>query len=123
MSGFRCRIGTFRCVYGVAFFVFIADRRDGLYDLDLAVTAHARTSRDEFTDDDVFFEAQERVDLAFDSGIGQDTSRFLKDAADRKESVASAALVIPRSIGLPIAGLPPLLSMRLFISSKMLTSI
>ena len=86
MSGFRCRIGTFRCFYGVAFFVFIADRRDGLYDLDLAVTAHTRTSRDEFTDDDVFFEAQERVDLAFDSGIGQDTGRFL-EGCSRQEGI------------------------------------
>ena len=86
MSGFRCRIGTFRCVYGVTFFVFIADRRNGLYDLDLAVAAHARTSRDEFTDDDVFFEAQERVDLAFDSRIGQDTGRFL-EGCSRQEGV------------------------------------
>ena len=52
MSGFRCRIGTFRCVYGVAFFVFIADRRNGLYDLDLAVA--------EF--------AERELDLAYDVG-------------------------------------------------------
>ena len=51
----------------------------------------------QLTDDDVLLQTGQRVDLALDGRFGQDTGGLLKDAADRKESLASAALVMPSS--------------------------
>ena len=45
-----------------------------------------------------------------------------KDAADKKESVAKAAFVIPNNVRLPVAVSRPLRVRRRFSSSKVLTS-
>ena len=57
VAGFRCFYSTFRGIYGIAVFIFIADGGDGLYYFYFTVTAHAGPCRDEFTDNDVFFKA------------------------------------------------------------------
>ena len=45
---------------------------------ELAVAGHAGAGGDEFADDDVFLEAQERIFLAFDSGFGKYSGGFLE---------------------------------------------
>jgi hypothetical protein len=44
-----------------------------LRELDVAVVLHARSGRDEATDDDVFLEAAQAVDRAVDAGFGEYT--------------------------------------------------
>ena len=77
MSGFWCRI--FRLdVNGIAIFIFIFNGRDRLNDFHFAVAAHAGTGRNQLADDDVFLEAEKRIDLALDGCIGKDAGRFLE---------------------------------------------
>ena len=71
--------------------------------LKIPVCHQAGTCGDQLTDDDVLLQADQVVNLALDSGISQDLGGFLEDAADRKESVAREALVIPISTALPVA--------------------
>ena len=53
---------------------FLGDRLN-LY---FAVALHACAGRQQFTDDDVFFQADQRIGLALDCGIGQNTRGFLE---------------------------------------------
>ena len=46
--------------------------------LDLTVLGHARPSRDQLADDHVLFQAEQRIVLAFDSGLGEDARRLLE---------------------------------------------
>ena len=55
-------------------------------DIQLAVAGHAGTGRDEFADDDIFLEAEERIFLAFDRCFGEDTGGFL-EGSGREEGV------------------------------------
>jgi hypothetical protein len=47
------------------------------FDDDVAVARHPR-GRDQFADDDVFLEAEQRIVLALDRGVGEDARRLLK---------------------------------------------
>ena len=50
----------------------------GGIDAEVPVTHHARTSRDEFADDDVLLEAIERVAAAIDGSLGEYASGLLE---------------------------------------------
>ncbi len=60
----------------------------------LAVLGQTGTGGNQLADDDVLLQAQQVVHLAADGGLGVVS---WKEAADRKESVAREALVIPSS--------------------------
>jgi hypothetical protein len=66
-------------------------------------TASARRCRDQLPDDDVLLQPEQPVDLAFDRGVGRTFVVSWKDAAERKDSVASDAFVIPRISGSEVA--------------------
>ena len=55
----------------------------------------AGSRRNKVPDDNIFLEPLERIQISLDSGPRKDLSGLLNDAALRKLSVASAALVIP----------------------------
>lgn len=50
-------------------------------ELDIAVFRHARTCGDQLTNDDVFLKTKERIDFAFDGGVGQVSRRFLEGSS------------------------------------------
>ena len=50
-------------------------------ELDIAVFRHARTCGDQLTNDDVFLKTKERIDFAFDGGVGQVSRRLLEGSS------------------------------------------
>ncbi len=72
--------------------------------LKVAVARQAGAGGDELADDDVLLQAHQVVHLALDGGLGQTFVVSWKEAADRKESVASDALVMPMSMWVAGAG-------------------
>ena len=66
--------------------------------LEISVHLQAGAGGDELADDDVFLQAHQMIHLALDGGVGEDLGGLLKEAADRKLSVAREALVMPMSI-------------------------
>ena len=66
-------------------------------DFQLAVTGHACTGRNQLADDDVFLQTEEWIFLALIAASVRTRVVSWKDAAERKESVARAAFVVPRS--------------------------
>ena len=66
----------------------------------LQVLTHLRetgTCGDELTDDDVLLQTGQRIDLALGGGFVSTRVVSWKEAADRKDSFARAALVMPSS--------------------------
>ena len=85
-------------------------------DIQLAVTGHAGTSRDEFADDDIFLEAEERIFLAFDRCFGEDTGGFLEGSGGEEGVGRKSCLGVPRSRFSPTALSLPSSSRRWFIA-------
>ena len=75
------------------------------------------------THDDVFLEAAQVIHLARVAASVRTRVVSWKDAALRKLSVSSEALVMPSSTGCASAGLPPIFSTRWFSSSNSILSI
>jgi hypothetical protein len=59
----------------------------------------ARPGRDQATDDDVFLQALQRVDLAVDRGLGEHAGGLLEGGRRDEGRVCSDALVMPSSTG------------------------
>ena len=52
--------------------------------LNIVIQLHARTCRNELADDNVFLEAEQRIDLALDGGIGQNARRLLEGSSGQE---------------------------------------
>ncbi len=61
-------------------------------ELDVAVTFHTGSGRDQFTDDNVLFQTDQVIYFAVDRSLSKNLCGPWKDAADKKESVAGMPL-------------------------------
>ena len=62
------------------------------YQVDILVAAHAGTRRDKLADDDVFLQAQQRIHLAFDGGVGKDAGGLLEGGGGKEALGGKAGL-------------------------------
>src|SRR4029079_3594590 len=86
--------------------------RFGTNDKGVAILFKAGSSRNQTTDDHIFFQAQQIINAPIDRGLRQDTRGFLDEAAEIKLSVVNAALVMPSRTGFPRPGCPPFANTR-----------
>ena len=99
--------------------MFLTERKSVHFlDFHVAIASHAGTGRDNLADDDVLLEADEVVFLALIAASVSTRVVSWKEAADRKDSVARAALVMPSRIRLATAGRPPFMIVFSFSFSK-----
>src|SRR6266699_124408 len=91
-------------------------------DLDVVVPIDAGPRRDEVADDDVLLEPQQVIPRAADRRVGQYARGLLERSAQMNDCVVRLALVIPRSSGSLVGGLPPFFTTRSFASEKVCLS-
>src|SRR6266705_2611459 len=92
-------------------------------ELHLAMEVEACSGRDDVAHDDVFLEAAQKSTRDIVAASVRTRVVSWKEAALRKLSVSSEALVMPSSTGWASAGLPPIFSTRWFSSSNSSLSI
>ena len=76
-----------------------------LLDFNLAVTGHASPCRHQFPDDDILFQSEQTVSLAFNRRFGKDTSRFLERRCRQEGFRFQGSFVIPRKTGRQAGGI------------------
>ena len=69
-----------------------------LADLDALVAAHAGTGGDQLAQDDVLLQADQRIDLALDGGLGQDTVGLLEGSFLCCTSVSSCLCILRKRV-------------------------
>ncbi len=87
----------------ILFYFFVVNFFAVDSNINIFIHTHTCTGRDKFTDDNIFLETDKWVNLALDSCICKNLVVSWNDAAERNDSVAREALVIPRSTGDAVA--------------------